>query len=175
MSTEFAPQLNVQAFGSFLFIAVIFSWLQFRVSAIGQAAEKQTVALDELRAIKRQELSEDVDAVDVERALERYREAVMKVEDLRTVIPGLARIVPPPSQTVTRERMDENVAAAKQFLDLNLEAPSPRRDEGGEDQRSLPAPLAVLLAVVAVSQIGLLSLLMTDPMAQSELFSGMGP
>jgi hypothetical protein len=156
--TEFAPVLNVPAFSVFLFIIVTYGALQWRINQIRQAADDRTIALQELRRLKKDELEGQTTTTDVEAATTRYRLAVEKVEDLRNVIPGVARIQPPPSP-----RMDDNVAAAKQFLNMDLEAfQSPPKNT---------PPLAgwklAILGLVALTQLGLLALLMEDPMAPS--------
>jgi hypothetical protein len=120
-------------------------------------------------------------------ATEDYREAVQEVERLRTIIPGFARIAPPPAPTAV---MEENIAAAKQFLGIDLsessrssllppgprgenraadeaDAKTKRRNESDESPLlSSPVLIAVLVAV-GISQIGLLFLLSLDPMMPS--------
>ena len=141
--TSFEPVLNVPAFSVFVFIALVFGLLQYRMAAIGTAADRRTQALSNLRTLKAQQLSYGygrgdkikTDAVtdnttasssssniddQVHEALDEYRDALWEVERLRTVIPGLVRIPPPPSESASRERMDENAVAAKQFLNITL-------------------------------------------------------
>jgi K+-sensing histidine kinase KdpD len=166
--TEFEPVLNIPALGAFLFIAIVFVWLQTRIDAITHAADERQQALNDLRFMKQQELQGTVDAQTIARATERYRVAVTQVETLRSVVPGLIRIVPPPSQSTNRARMDENIVAAKQFLDLDLEATSDRTNLPPGQQVPLPIWKVVLLAAVAVSQLGLLALLLNDPMSPEQ-------
>jgi hypothetical protein len=158
--------LNVPALASFLVVTAIFLFLQFRVASIGRAAEERTEALGALRSLKAKELTGEASPAEVNLALAKYRETYDRVEELRTVVPG-ARIVPPPSQSLSRERMDDNTAAARQFLGIESEAPVGKDDD---TERSLPLPLALLLAVVAASQIGVLVLLSVDPMAHTGIF-----
>jgi hypothetical protein len=163
---DFSPVLNVPALASFLVVTAIFLFLQFRVASIGRAAEERTEALGALRSLKAKELTGEASPAEVNLALAKYRETYDRVEELRTVVPG-ARIVPPPSQSLSRERMDDNTAAARQFLGIESEAPVGKDDD---TERSLPLPLALLLAVVAASQIGVLVLLSVDPMAHTGIF-----
>lgn len=166
---DFSPVLNVPALSSFSVIFCIFVLLQLRVRSIGRAADERTKALEELRRTKANELGGDASTADVERALENYRRTYERVEDLRTVVPGLARIVPPPSQSMTRERMNDNDAAARQFLGVESDVPAQNNDEN--EEKSLPLPLALLLAVVAISQIGVLLLLSVDPITSNNAFN----
>jgi len=164
-SRDFSPQLNVPALASFLFIASVFTLLQLRVAAIARAAERRTEALDKLRDIKAKELSGDVSEEQVQAALRAYKETLEEVENLRTVIPGVARIAAPPADTLNRERMDDNVAAAKQFLNIDLE-----ESKQEEKKTGLSLPLKILLGVVAFFQIGVLLLLSLDPIVTSKTF-----
>jgi hypothetical protein len=163
---DFSPVLNVPALSSFLVVAAIFVFLQLRIASIGRAADQRTEALGELRSLKKLELVGRTTPDEVKRALDKYRETYDRVEELRTVVPG-ARIAPPPSQSLSRERMEDNVAGARQFLSID-----PEPSEGNDDntERSLPLPLALLLAVVAASQIGLLFLLSVDPVTGKGIF-----
>jgi hypothetical protein len=165
-AADFSPVLNVPALSSFLVVAAIFLFLQLRIWSIGRAADQRTEALGELRSLKKKELVGETAPAEVKRALEKYREAYDRVEELRTIVPG-ARIAPPPSQSLSRERMEDNVAGARQFLSIEPEPP-----EGNDDntERSLPLPLVLLLAVVAASQIGLLFLLSVDPVTSNGIF-----
>jgi uncharacterized membrane protein YccC len=202
-TTTFEPVLNVPALVMFLVITLVFGFLQFRVAAIGNAVDRRTQALQRLRSIKAKQLSGELllqlqqhDVVDekndndnknkaanvlVQEATEEYREALEDVERLRTIIPGFARIAPPPAPTAI---MEENVAAAKQFLGIDLESRSlllspleeaeKKQNENVEQQQtqqqqqrlSSPVLIAVLVAV-GISQIGLLFLLSLDPMMPS--------
>jgi hypothetical protein len=196
----------------FLIITLVFGFLQFRVVAIGSAVDRRTQALQRLRSIKAKQLSGDMlvpnvlvvvdddeqkknDSSDndkvnllVQQATEEYREALEEVERLRTIIPGFARIAPPPAPTAI---MEENVAAAKQFLGIDLKESSrslllPRQEQDTEktkqsrdqkveqnqeqqqQQNSLSSPVLIaVLVAVGISQIALLFLLSLDPMMPS--------
>ena len=162
----FAPVLDVSALGSFLLVFVIFFFLQTRISAIGQAADLRVEALAELRDVKARQLSGDATEEDVVRAIEKYRLAYEKVEDLRTVIPGVARIPPPPADTLSRERMDENEVAAQQFL--GIESQNPQKENSNEEEQGLSPAFLAVLGAVAISQIILLGFLSLDPMSADQ-------
>lgn len=171
---QFEPVLNVPAFSVFLLVAAIFAALQWRISAIGKAAEERTAALDRLRRIKAAQLTSDADADAVRAAVRAYEDAYWRVERLRTVIPGVARVAPPPSQSVNRRVMDENAAAARQFLGIEPET-TDQSDESESEEKRLSPVLAGVLAVIALSQIALLVLLVaTDPVLTSVVGGGGG-
>ncbi|KAL7555328.1 hypothetical protein ACA910_022354 [Epithemia clementina (nom. ined.)] len=219
-TTTFEPVLNVPAFGVFVFIAVIFGFLQYRMAAIGSAADRRTEALANLRKLKARQLSSGDGGENsrrsssndsasrndketnsnnesletrVQRATEEYREALLEVERLRTVIPGLVRIPPPPAESASRERMEENVSAAKQFLNITLPPIEPVQDAVGREQSKVsgsknkkknnkqldeiglqPWGVAILI-VILVAQLSLLWLFTvgSDTLgASSPLFSG---
>ena len=164
---QFEPVLNLPALSIFLLVAVLFVALQWRISAISTAAEARTVALDRLRQLKARQLAagaaENEDNSQVQEAEEAYRAAYWKVEQLRTVVPGV-RVVSPPSQSLNRRVMEENEAAAQQFLGI---APLEQEDNNSDDnkEKTLSPLLTAVLAVIALSQIALLVLFVaTDPM-----------
>jgi hypothetical protein len=168
---SFEPQLNVPAFGAFFFIAVVFGFLQYRIAAIGKAADQRTAALTRLRELKSLEIagSTNITAQNLEKAKDNYRMALEKVETLRTVIPGIARIAPPPSESENRQRMEENVAAAKQFLDMDISFTLPENSQQQQQQldkeqtQGLSPVLLGTLAVVGLSQVALLLLFVFGP------------
>jgi len=165
---QFEPVLNLPALSIFLLVAVLFVALQWRISAISTAAEARTVALDRLRQLKARQLAggaaaENDEDSQVQEAEEAYRAAYWKVEELRTVVPGV-RVVSPPSQSLNRRVMEENEAAAQQFLGI---APLEQEDNNSDDnkEKTLSPVLTAVLAVIALSQIALLLLFVaTDPM-----------
>jgi hypothetical protein len=162
----FEPVLNVPALSVFLLVTAIFGFLQWRINAIGRAAEERTEALDKLREIKVKELSEPekTDTAQVDAALKAYENAYWKVENLRTLLPGV-RIIPPPSQSLNRKIMDENSAAAQQFLKIPIEDNTTSNARADNDTRRVSPGLIAILTVVAISQIALLVLFVaTDPM-----------
>ncbi|GAX09861.1 hypothetical protein FisN_11Lh159 [Fistulifera solaris] len=170
-TTEFEPILNVPAMGSFLLIFAIFSFLVQRTSAIEQAADERTRAVERVRKLKSLALSGDATSEDVDQAIASYRDAYDKVEKLRYVIPGVARITPPPAGSLSRKFMKENEMAAQQFLGIEPEESNAAFDkmENEHAQTGLSPILIAILAVVATSQIMLLGLLSSDPMSATEL------
>ena len=164
-STTFEPVLNIPAFGAFFFIAIVFGLLQYRIAAIGEAANRRTQALSTLRELKSLEIDgADIPVENMEKAKENYRVALEEVERLRTVIPGIARIAPPPSESENRERMLENVAAAKQFLDLDISSTLPNDSESISSQSQGLSPVLLgTLAIVGLSQVALLFLFAFGP------------
>ena len=170
---EFEPILNVPALGSFLLIFAIFSFLMQRTSAIEKAADDRTRAVETVRKLKLQALSGDATQDDLVKAIASYREAYDKVEKLRYVIPGIARITPPPAGSLSRQVMKENEMAARQFLGIEPDESSSVADDPSEDDDSkapgLSPILVAVLVVVATSQIILLGLLSSDPMTTKDL------
>jgi hypothetical protein len=166
LSQDFSPVLNVPALISFLVIALAFVSLQVRVTSIGEAADRRTEALKELRLLKSQQLEGKVTTDQVDEALEKYEQTFNEVEQLRSVLPNV-RIRPPPvSAGLAQTRMKENEAAAQQFLGIE---PTMDVDDDNKDQGKggLSLPLAAVLGLVLLSQISLLMLLTSDPMSSS--------
>jgi hypothetical protein len=173
-AATFEPVLNAPAFGAFFFIAIVFGFLQYRVAAIGKAANRRTDALAQLRALKSQEIAaggtDAPSAEEMERAKLAYKTALEEVEDLRTVIPGLVRIAPPPAESENRQLMEENVAAAKQFLDLDLQPPEASDEDKSGESKSLSPVLVGILLAVGLSQVALLGLFVFGPQSGNGLF-----
>jgi hypothetical protein len=192
----FEPVLNVPAFTVFLFIMSIFVFLQWRIRAIDNAALERNMALLRLRNLKALELSDPTLSIgtnknSVQAALEEYKHAYDRMEELRTILPGV-RIVSPPSSNINSKQQRDHEIAAQQFLGIaplnddgdlknatdNTAASS--NDERLHEQResSTPFPISptmmrnTLLVFVAISQIALfLFLIGTDPMMQSSVTS----
>ena len=167
-STTFAPVLNVPALCSFLVVFLVFSLLQWRVSDIGRAVNARTDALQELRAAKSKELTGEASTDDVDRAVETYRRAYEKVEELRSVIPGVARLVPPSSVS-----MKNSDAAAKQFLGVEESSQTSNSTDDAPVQGLSGGQTAVLL-IVAASQMLLLGLLTMDSMSANSVLDSLG-
>ncbi len=124
-SQTFEPQVNTPALSAFVIIAVVFSLLQFRINQVRDAGERRQEALAMLRTVKsaqldsaefessmeRQKPSEE----EVQAALDAYKNSLQEELNLRTIIPGV-RIVAPNDP----KRREEDIAAAKQFLDWDL-------------------------------------------------------
>ena len=124
----------------------------------------------------------------VQVALEEYQRAYDRMEELRTILPGV-RIVSPPSSNINVKQQQEHEMAAQQFLGI-----LPYKDDNEDDEvkqrtnRTILSddssgineefPLSsmmirnILLVFVAITQIALfLFLIGTDPMMQSSLSS----
>lgn len=166
----FEPVVNLPALGSFLFIAVIFTFLITRVGAVERAAERRKAALKELRAVKSKELDATADEASVARALQEYEDAINAEEELRTLIPGV-RVVAPNQPAGSSE---EDIAAARQFLGIELEKSASLRKEDGE-RKGLSTGAVAVLAIVALSQLALLYMLSFDPMDTFASLSGPPP
>jgi heme/copper-type cytochrome/quinol oxidase subunit 4 len=119
-SQTFEPQVNTPALSAFLIIAVVFSLLQFRINKERDASERRTEALNTLRQVKSSELDAEnrrPSEEEVAAAVASYKYALEEELSLRTIIPGI-RIVAPNDP----KRTEKDIAAAKQFLDMDLEA-----------------------------------------------------
>lgn len=166
----FDAVLHVPALAVCVLIAAVFGALQWRVRAIESAVADRTVALRQLRRVKASELSGGtVDAsAPVRDAVADYERAHRRVEALRTLAPGVVLRfgAPPDAQGSGGGRggsVDENTAAAQQFLGI----PPPAETERSGDGR-LSNLLIAVLVLVALSQLTLLVFLVaTDPMASS--------
>lgn len=119
----FEPVVNGPALSAFLLVVVVFGLLQLRINAISLAANRRTEALKNLREVKAKQLSSenfsDAEKISylVDEAKDEYSMALQQEANLRTIIPGV-RIVAPNRPDFS----DENVAAAKLFLDMDLVA-----------------------------------------------------
>ena len=176
----------------------IFAFLQWRIRAIDHAAGERNTALRQLRNLKARELSDPTMSSStgsstninhqVQVALEEYQRAYDRMEELRTILPGV-RIVSPPSSNINVKQQQEHEMAAQQFLGI-----LPFKDDNEDDEvkqrtdRTMLSndssgineefPLSsmmirnILLVFVAITQIALfLFLIGTDPMMQSSLSS----
>lgn len=169
----FEPIVNVPALGSFLFIAIVFSFLILRVRQVENAVERRKAALTELRQVKSQELSGGVSESAVAKALKEYEDALNSEEDARVIIPGV-RVVAP-NQPAARN--EEDVAAARQFLgiDLSDESSASASSKKEKERTGLSTGSVAVLAVVALSQIALLYMLSFDPMDTFNTLGGSSP
>lgn len=133
-----------------------------RIREVEGAVERRKVALVQLRVVKSKELSsagkDRPDSTVVAGALKEYEDALQGEENLRTLLPGVRIVAPGRSATSSAE----DVRAAKQFLGIDLE---PVQNDDKEDRKGLAAGSVAILAVVALSQLGLLYMLSFDPMA----------
>lgn len=196
---SFEPVVNVPALFSFLLIAAIFTRLLTRISAINRAADRRIEALKALREIKSLQLSSSnisesghhPTIEDVNRALSAYEAALREEESLRTIMPGV-RIVAPNDPN----RQEADIAAAKQFLGMDLSVNNDDDKEGdgssadtSDGQRNLQSErgegktnekkglsngAVAILAALALSQIVLLFVLSIDPMTANHVFNQIG-
>lgn len=188
-SQTFEPVVNMPAVFAFLFISVVFSLLQIRISGINRAAGRRSEALQILREVKSIQLSaSDLSGEesrpsknDVARALAEYEKALREELDLRTVIPGV-RIVAPNDP----KGQEDDLRAVRQFLDMDI-------SEGGEivpiasditeeepssvvksQETGMSSGSKAVLAAVALVQVLLLVLLSFDPMTADNFFTIIG-
>lgn len=129
VQTTFEPQVNTPALFSFLFIVVTYSLLQLRINGVRDAADRRKIALDSLRLVKSAQFSEinKPSEEEVIAAETLYRNALTDELDLRTIIPGVRIAAPNDPQ-----KKEEDIAAAKQFLGIDLSLPE---DEDNDDGR----------------------------------------
>lgn len=173
-ATSFEPILNVPAFAVFLLIVSVFAALQWRVTAIEQAAKERNIALKRLRQVKATELSDPTATLtpqNIKDAVSAYQQAYWKVERLRTVIPGIARILPPPPPSQLIHREDGNAAAALQFLGIEPDIQEQESSAASAVEGTFSSALLTgVLIVIALSHLALLLLFVTtDPMAPTSL------
>ncbi|VEU37296.1 unnamed protein product [Pseudo-nitzschia multistriata] len=164
----FEPILNVPALVTFVSIMAVFSALILRTNQVEDAVQERKRRQEEVRDLKAREVGEGTVAPEqIEQTLRLYEDAVRKEERLRNILPGV-RIVPPSSSD---RREEEAQAIAKQYLgeDFNIGVPK-RYNEKIEDTEGgggLPGAAIGVLAVVALSQVGLLAFFNfgADPMS----------
>jgi hypothetical protein len=111
----------MSAIFSFLVVSTLFSLLQIRINAIGNAARKREEALNTLRQVKMAQLDLSTSALkpteqDVKAATAAYEYALDQELSLRTIIPGV-RIVAPNDP----KQKEEEISAARQFLGRELD------------------------------------------------------
>lgn len=166
---EFEPVLNVEAAASFAVIAIVFTLLQLRINAVGNAAQRRSSALEALRRAESLQLSSTDEGADerVTLAKKEYESALTEEMNLRTIIPGV-RIVAPNDP----KRDEEERAAAKRFLgweasefgDDDLDEGNPVAKSTEEDNAGMSNGAKVILFGVGSMLIALLWTLSLDPM-----------
>lgn len=159
---EFEPVLNVPAFGTFLFITVVFSLLSLRTSLVQNAVEERQKTLVHLRDIKCKELSGESSTEEVRRALQNFEDAMQKEEDLRFIVPGIVRIVPPSAGNAAEK---DAISAAKQFLGKEFDIGTNSADE---NNRMSPVAIAILVFLL-LFQFALLLFLNLDSVGYNVL------
>ena len=180
------PIVNGPALSSFLIISIVFGLLQQRINSVSTAAKRRSEALESLRKVESLQLSvSDEDRpteADVVRAKAAYESALKNELSLRTLIPGVVRIVAPNDP----KREEEERAAAKRFLgwddedfgdlgidenDSNLSVRTQSRDPQQKEAEGLSAGANVLLLLVATMLITLLWTLSLDPMTADKVLT----
>mmetsp|Transcript_6208 Transcript_6208/g.15081 ORF Transcript_6208/g.15081 Transcript_6208/m.15081 type:complete len:242 (+) Transcript_6208:188-913(+) len=161
----FEPVLNVPALITFVLITTVFSALIVRTNQVEDAVQMRKRRQEQVRALKAREVGEgQVPPKEIQQTLQLYEDAVRQEEKLRNILPGV-RIVPPSSSD---RREEEAQAIAKQYLgqDFNIGVPK-RYNEKRDDEGSLPSVAIGVLAMVALSQVGLLAFFNfgADPMS----------
>lgn len=163
----FEPILNVPALITFVLITTIFSALILRTNQVEDAVQIRKQRQEDVRALKAKEIAEgDVSRGEIEQILKLYEDAARQEERLRNILPGV-RIVPPSSSD---RKEEEAQAIAKQYLgqDFNIGVPKRYNEpRDGDSEGGLPNVAIGVLAIVALSQIGLLAFFNfgADPMS----------
>jgi hypothetical protein len=189
-TTTFEPVLNVPALGSFVLIMTMALLLQWRISAIGQAAETRMAALEHLRRAKVNQLANNNNSNNnnnnnntatstneqVQDALRAYEEALAKEEELRTILPGIIRLRAP-NNPLTSVR---DLQVARQFLGANatiLQQLQQDQDDENDDKPSNNLPPLALGALWAFlllgSQILLFLFLSMNDTVATEVFNSL--
>ena len=200
----FEPILNVPALVTFVLITTVFSALIVRTNQVEDAVRERKKRQEQVRALKAKEVSSGGENIgsgvgggsgttsttttttsssssitlseELRQTLKLYEEAVLREEKLRNILPGV-RIVPPSAS----DRKEEEVQAiAKQYLgrDFNIGVPKryneEKQERGDNDNGSLPGAAIGVLAVVALSQVGLLAFFVfgADPLSSSSTGGG---
>lgn len=161
----FEPILNVPALITFLLITTVFSALILRTNQVEDAVQTRKRRQEEVRVLKAKEIGEGaISSEELRQTLQLYEDAVKEEERLRNILPGV-RIVPP---SAGDRKEEEAQAIAKQYLgeDFNIGVPK-RYNEKRDDEGGLPGVAIGVLAVVALSQVGLLAFFNfgADPMS----------
>jgi hypothetical protein len=131
----------MSAIFSFLVVSTLFSLLQLRINAIGNAARKREEALTTLRQVKMAQLDTSNSNLkpteqDVKAATEAYEDALDQELSLRTIIPGV-RIVAPNDP----KQKEEEISAARQFLGREIDDIEYPSSDDHQDSDSKKSPL----------------------------------
>lgn len=151
-STVFEPVLDVQAFSTFVVIMGVFAALSYRTIQVEGAVQERKQALENLRVVKSKELAGDetIDDRAIRLALDEFEAAVKKEEELRNIIPGVVRIVPPSSAD---RKEEEARAIAKQFLGKDFDIGTTKREE--VKSRNVPTLALVVVLSLFIFQAAL--------------------
>ena len=169
-SVVFEPVLDPTAFITFLGISIVFAALIIRTQQVESVVQDRNLALQRLREVKSKELegSDEVQESDIQQALQEYEIAVRKEEDLRNIIPGVVRIVPP---SAADEKEEEARVIAKQFLGKDFDIGTSKREEV-ESKGSIVQSLASLVVLgLFILQGALFSFISDD--SSSSLFDSL--
>jgi len=161
----FEPILNVPALITFLLITTIFSALIIRTNQVEDAVQTRKRMQEEVRSLKLKEMGEATVSPEQKRqTLQMYEDAVRQEEKLRNILPGV-RIVPP---SASDKKEEEAQAIAKKYLgeEFNIGVPK-RYNEKRDDEGALPSVAIGVLAIVALSQVGLLAFFNFGPDSMS--------
>mmetsp|Transcript_15530 Transcript_15530/g.38283 ORF Transcript_15530/g.38283 Transcript_15530/m.38283 type:complete len:221 (+) Transcript_15530:1785-2447(+) len=169
-SAVFEPVLDVQAFSTFVVIIGVFAALSFRTNQVEGAVQERKRALENLRVVKSKELAGDdsIDEAVIQLALNEFEVAVKKEENLRNIIPGVVRIVPPSSADSKEE---EARVIAKQFLGKDFDIGTTKREE--VQSRNVPTLALVAVLSLFILQAALFLTASDDLMAMSSVPSQM--
>jgi len=150
----FEPVLNVPALITFVLITTVFSALIIRTNQVEDAVQMRKRRQEQVRELKAKELGEgQVSPEEIQTTLQLYEDAVRQEEKLRNILPGV-RIVPPSSGD---RKEEEAQAIAKQYLGQDFNIGVPKRYNEKQEDGSLPNVAIGVLAMVALSQVGLLA------------------
>jgi hypothetical protein len=165
-SVVFEPVLDVQALSTFLVISIVFTALIVRTNQVEGGVQERNRALAKLREVKSKELAGDetVDEGVIQLALSEYEDAVRKEEKLRTIIPGVVRIVPPSS---ANKKEEDARAIAQQFLGKDFEIGTSKREE--VENRNVPTLALVAVLALFILQGALFFAAANDLMASSSI------
>jgi hypothetical protein len=181
----FEPILNIPALFVFVFIMTMFVSLQYRIHLMNHAAEERNVALQNLRQLKVQQLSNTNSnnnntlvststslQQQINDSLDQYEQSYIKFESLRTILPGV-RILAPPSihnnPTIQQEHdvmIQQYIKNATSVLLQNTEAVSSSSSSSTTTTNNNQVTYIVrngIILFIAMTQILLLLFLISAP------------
>lgn len=168
---EFEPVVDWAALGTFVAIMGVSLLLVRRTAAVEEAVMERDAALTLVRDLKSKSLigtQDEVAEQKLDEALKRYEQAVLQEEQLRNIVPGVVRIVPPSAGNASEENAR---VAAKQFLGKDYDIGVPKREVNPNGK--LPVIALGILAILGISLTALLVFLSLDPMAASSFLDSL--
>ena len=171
-SSTFDPVVDVSAASAFSLIAVVFSLLIARASAVDKATTRRKVAMDELRTARTQELT---GAANPDLAVKELEEALKEEERLRTIIPGIRIRAPDSLQGKDKDQVRQllkTADSANEYDETSSILSSSKNFE--PEPGSMSNGSKVVLGAIMISQILLLFILSFDPMQASNVFDSVG-